>query len=506
MATEFFTPQAQYFNNKTATTTQAARLTHARPLAFHELETRMNSFEQFSLTPLTAGDIIDRAIRLYRQHFLVFLRIVLVPSLIAYAGGILWALGLRNFSFERGDQRLLLTVGMMATGGLLWIVGKALFLMLLGGASRGLVWHFFNGTPLSARAAFQAVRERWASLLSATLLISFLLLVVIFGAYVIISFALVIYFLLAAWLLSGLPNWVQILSHGLFGVTVITGGVLLLLFTYARVVYVPQALMVEGKSVGEAVTRSLRLANHEIRRIGALVLFQICVALSLYWLLMIPLGWYGYWHGVELDFFSTHTPLWFNIAQQTLAQIGEILLAPIILLGFTLLYLDTRVRNEGFDIELLANRILPLASTAEWGQSTPSQGILWAEPEPRAPVSSEKTSAAPALINTLEAAVSPAPGMRQPPLAQPSAFTPPAVTPPAREEATVTIPIQQPGEFSEVITLSATLSEPAVQTVNLNAASAEVAPMTLAARFCDNCGAPAADPLQATCPGCGAHS
>ena len=276
MATVFFTPQGQYFNEP------AAGHPTQQVVAAREIETCQSSFEQFSLTPLTAGDIIDRAIRLYRQHFLVFLRIVLVPSLIAYAGGILWALGLRNFSFERGDQRLLLTVGMMITGGLLWLGGKALFLMLLGGASRGLVWHFFNGTPLSARAAFAAVRERWRSLLGATLLVSILLIVVLVGAYIVVSFTLVIYFLLAAWLLSGLPTWVQVISHTLFGIAVTVGGLVVLLFTYARVVYVPQALMVEGKGVGEAITRSLRMANREIRRIAALVLFQICVILSLY--------------------------------------------------------------------------------------------------------------------------------------------------------------------------------------------------------------------------------
>lgn len=518
METVFFTPQGQYFNEPTDSAAAAAAQTDAgRPESAREIETCQTSFAQFSLTPLTAGDIIDRAIRLYRQHFLVFLRIVLAPSLIAYAGGILWALGARNFSFDRGDQRLLLTVSLMVTGGLLWLGGKALFLMLLGGASRGLVWHFFNGTPLSARAAYQAVRERWRSLLGATLIVSFLVVVVLVGAYIVVSFALVIYFLLAAWLLSGLPTWVQIVSHVLFGGLVIVGALLVLLFTYARVVYVPQALMVEGKGVGEAITRSLRMANREIRRIGALVLFQVCVILSLYWLLMIPLGWYAYWNGIELGLFSVNTPLWFNIAEQTLSQIGQILIAPIILLGFTLLYLDTRVRNEGFDIELLANRILPSARTEEWTSNASSQGITW-----------EPTSS----INVM---MSPLGLLRETPpitrIQRPAAPLAPRPTPrptskptaPPAPEAAVTIPIGQSQEFSEFVPLSALHSEPAVQTISLETPMTEsampaaadlenvtisrrpvVAPLPSQRRFCDQCGAPAAETVAPSCHVCGA--
>src|SRR5262245_61126747 len=121
----FFPPQTQYFDHDTTDKSEN-----------FEIENCMNAFEQFTLAPLSAGDIIDRAIRLYRRHFLVFLRIVLAPSLIAFAGGIFAAMGLRNLSFEHGDRRTLLTLGLLFSGGLLWLAGKALFLMLLGGASR----------------------------------------------------------------------------------------------------------------------------------------------------------------------------------------------------------------------------------------------------------------------------------------------------------------------------------------------------------------------------------
>jgi hypothetical protein len=445
MATVFFTPKTQYFDQATANADQPVM-----PLA-----QQTKAFEQFTLVPMTAGDIIDRAVRLYRQHFLVFLRVVLAPSLIAYAGGILWAIGIRNFSFERGDQRILLSLALLGGGGVLWLIGKALFLMLLGGASRSLVWHFFDGTPLRARDAYQAVRERRWSLLGATVLVAVLLLTVLMLVYTVGSFALFFYIMFALWLLSGLPQWVQGVAHFLFGALIVAGGALLLLLTYARVVCVPQAMMVEGKNVFAAITRSFQLARGETKRIAVLVLFQFCVAASLYWLLMIPLGWYGYWNGVEIGLFNTHAPLWFTIAQQTLSQVGEILIAPIILLGFTLLYLDTRVRKEGFDVELLANRVLPTAEytpALEPVAEYQARDISWTE----------------------------TPAATEQPLKTESAF----------------VSDYPSGEFAEVVPLTNSLGETVAQPIH------ETAEKPIGLRFCSACGTPA-EPQRLFCSNCG---
>ncbi len=496
MVMVFFPPQAQYFDHDTVN--QIGQLEH------FEIENCMNAFEQFTLAPLSAGDIIDRAIRLYRRHFLVFLRIVLAPSLIAFAGGIFAAMGMRNLSFEHGDQRTLLALGLIFSGSLLWLAGKALFLMLLGGASRSLVWHFFNGTPLTACDAYTAVRERCWSLLGSALLVSILLLGVLILAYTAVSFVLAFYFIFAVWLLSGLPQWLQFISHVMFGTVIVGAGIVLLLLTYARIVYVPQAMMVEGKGVFDAIGRSFRLAGREIRRIAALVLFQLCVAMSLYWLLMIPLGWYGYWHGVDVSPFSTTAPLWYNITQQTLAQIGEILIAPIVLLGFTLLYLDTRVRREGFDIELLANRILPpahfIATQTTSVETLPAS--LESTPEPT--VANEPDFAfAPSLAEPFQAVASSGEALPRATMfvetvkVTPTVYTEQttAYSPTAQERSTsaavesvVTIPLSQQKEFTELVPLAPGATEPAVQTIELNlAAQAEAH-----TRFCPSCGVQAA--------------
>ncbi len=307
---------------------------------------------------MSAGDIIDRAVRLYRYNFFVLLRIVLAPSIVAFAGGILYTIGFRNISLVRGDARLVATGSMIALGILLMVIGKAAFYAVLGGASRSLVHHYFDGTPLRARDVYQAVRERLWSIIGATIILGLIAIFIAGVILFIVGFLFSIYAILAAFMIPSMPFWLQSTSHVIFGVFLIALIVILALLSYSRIVYVPQVLMVEGRSVFGSIGRSFSLAGGAVLRIAAIILFWFYVAWSLLLLLMIPLGWYAYWTGVDISLFTTEGPFWYNIVQQTLAQLSEILIAPIVMLGFTLLYLDSRVRKEGFDIELLANRFL----------------------------------------------------------------------------------------------------------------------------------------------------
>lgn len=307
---------------------------------------------------MSAGDIIDRAVRLYRRNFLALLRIVIAPSLVAYAGSILMSIGWRNVTLSKGDARVVITVLMILGGFLLWVIGKAAFYAVLGGSSRSLVAHFFEGKPILARDVYRAVRERVWSLIGATLMIGLLLLGVMMIAYFFISIVAAILALIVAPIMSEMPGWMQtVFTLGIAIIALVTL-VLTVLLAYSRIVYVPQILMVEEKGVFASIGRSFALASGQLRRIAALFLFWIIVGWSVLWLLFFPLESFAYWMGVDITPFNTNAPVWYGVAQQTVTQLSEILLMPIAMLGFTLLYLDSRVRKEGFDVELLANRTL----------------------------------------------------------------------------------------------------------------------------------------------------
>jgi hypothetical protein len=248
---------------------------------------------------------------------------------------------------------------LMAVGGVcLWLLGKAAFYAVLGGASRSLVDYLFEGKPILARDVYRLMLRRLGSLIGALFMVFLLL----GGTGVVILIAVLILARIGVFIgpmFSGAPNWLQGLLA--FGYATFVGliGLAMAMLVYSRVVYVPQVMMVEGKGAFNSISRSFSLAGKEIWRITALVLFWLYVAWSAWSLLFSTLWGIASWWGVDPNPFNQNNPFWFIIAYQTLAPVSEILIAPVAMLGLTLLYLDSRVRKEGFDVELLANRLMP---------------------------------------------------------------------------------------------------------------------------------------------------
>jgi hypothetical protein len=59
-----------------------------------------------------------------------------------------------------------------------------------------------------------------------------------------------------------------------------------------------------------------------------------------------------------MSFGTSVIPAWYEIAYGVIWQISFILLSPVWMAGLCLLYVDERVRSEGYDIELMAARRL----------------------------------------------------------------------------------------------------------------------------------------------------
>src|SRR5204863_5111337 len=125
-----------------------------------------------------------------------------------------------------------------------------------------------------------------------------------------------------------------------------------------RVAYVPEAMLVEGKGVFDGFGRSFGLAKGNVRRLMAMTLFTTFATYSAMMILLVPLSWYGYLSGIN-PLNSMQWPAWYQISYSVLVTLSSILLAPVWMLGLSLLYVDERVRHEGYDIELLAAQQLP---------------------------------------------------------------------------------------------------------------------------------------------------
>jgi len=314
---------------------------------------------ELSLAPLGAGDLIDRAVRLYRRHFLTLIRIAAPPVLVSALGSTLTTIAFRGMSITSSSTRLAIYV-LMLLGGFGIIMGGALFsLIVMGGAARNLVAHLLWTEPVSFRATYRAVKERFWALLGASVLMAMWLTFcawIGFMAFYIVELIVV----LASFKIGSLSPWVGGILGGLGTTASVAGALIIFFLLVGHMAYVPQALLVEGKGVFAAVGRSFSLASGNARRLMAMTLFTAFATYSALMLLIIPLSWYGYLNGVDLSPFSRFDwPAWYAIGYEVIWQCSHILLAPIWMLALSLMYVDERVRHEGYDIELMAARQLP---------------------------------------------------------------------------------------------------------------------------------------------------
>jgi hypothetical protein len=235
--------------------------------------------------------------------------------------------------------------------------GYLSILVVMGGATRTLVAHLLRNDPVTARATYSAVKSRFWGLVGASIIMLFWIStafgVVGYGTQII---AFLIMFA-AGMLALVAPEWLAVIL-GTLGVLVVFGAGLWLFFLMiGRIVYVPQVMLVEGKGVFESVARSFSLGSGNVRRLMAMTLFTTFGIMSAMLLLIVIIGFVGAASGINMRD-STDWPVWYAVLYSILGPLSTLLLTPVWMLGLSLLYVDERVRHEGYDIELMASRQL----------------------------------------------------------------------------------------------------------------------------------------------------
>ena len=311
-----------------------------------------------AIAPLGAGDLIDRAVRLYRRHFLTLISIAAPPVLVSALGSTITTIAWRELNATSSNVNMALYVLMLLTGLVIVVCGSLFSVIVMGGATRNLVSHLLWNEPVTARATYRAVKSRFWGLLWASVLVGLWLLFAALLGFM--AFSMVFAVIAAAiGFASVVIGWFVGILWIIGTMVALVVGSILFFFLAGRMAYVPQAMLVEGKTIFAAIGRSFSLASGNVRRLMAMTLFTAFATYSALMLLMIPLGWYGHLNGVDVSPFGTTWPTWYSIGYQVILQCSHIMLAPIWMLGFSLLYVDERVRHEGYDIELMAARQLP---------------------------------------------------------------------------------------------------------------------------------------------------
>jgi hypothetical protein len=315
-----------------------------------------------SVGPLGAGDMIDRAVRFYRRFFGTFILIASPPVIVGTLFSVAWTLAGRQI-FSVGPDTLSVentfyTVFLWFGAIVIWLTETIATLVVMGGASRNFVRHLLFNEPITFGDTYRNTWKRLSGLIVASAMIT-----IVLGSigFVIFYFGLIVGFLLVAlvaMVFSFIPVVAFLLSVAV-GLATFFGTLWLFFLVASRVAYVPQVMLVEGQSVFSAIGRSASLASGNVKRLAALFLFTTVATYSALMLLYVPLIWYASVNGVDvMSFDADIVPAWYAVGSNLIWQISFILLSPVWMVGLCLLYVDERVRGEGYDIELMAARRL----------------------------------------------------------------------------------------------------------------------------------------------------
>ena len=327
-------------------------------LELDEMTVRADSQIDSFIVPLGAGDLIDRAVRFYRSSFLTLIIIATPPVLAATVISIGWTMIGRYLFPNTSDPYSVAHIFYIAFAwsgsALIWLAESIATLVVMGGASRNFVGHLLHGEAITFRETYRNAWNRLPGLLAASTIV-----IIFLGTIglAILYFGLIITFVVIAVIITVFEA-LPVIAF-LLGIIAGIGGLGMTLWIFflaaSLVAYVPQVMLVEGQGVFAAIGRSASLSSWNVRRLAALLVFTTVATYSALALLYLPLAWYASSQGVPLMAFDADLiPAWYEVSYNLIWQVSFILLSPVWMIGLCLLYVDERVRREGYDMELMA--------------------------------------------------------------------------------------------------------------------------------------------------------
>ena len=233
----------------------------------------MLDHNELALAPLGAGDLIDRAVRMYRRHFLTLIRIAAPPVLVSALGSTFFTIAVRAISTTSSNARVALYVLILIGGMGVTVAGSLFSLIVMGGATRNLVSHLIWNEPVSFRSTYRGVKARFWGLLGASIIVAmWLAFAAMLGIMIYLILSMIVF---AAVAFTATIPWITAIGFGIGTVIAITGALILFFLLAGRMAYVPQAMLVEGRGVLSAIGRSFSLASGNVKRLMAMTLFTL---------------------------------------------------------------------------------------------------------------------------------------------------------------------------------------------------------------------------------------
>ncbi len=279
------------------------------------------------LRPLSIGQILDGAFTIYRRHFVPLVGVVAVlygPIALALAAVTAW--------MEVGIGEESEPLAAVAAGGLfllIFFIALVAYTAAEGALMRAVSDLFLQGQASVSSACRAAIRKIFALLGGAVLKW-----LVIGGSFAGAT-VLVVVLVLAVNEAAG-----ELASAGVAVIGALGAGILVAI-VFAMLFAVAPVIMLEEAGPGRALSRSSQLARGRWTRI--LVVTGVATVI-----------------GIVLAFgaaFLTAAFVSDPIAMQLIQQVVTIVFAPYFSICIILLYYDSRIRSEGFDLQMLAEQL-----------------------------------------------------------------------------------------------------------------------------------------------------
>jgi len=287
----------------------------------------------FDLEPMSIGDILDRTVRLYQRSFLHTVGIAAVPYLLiiplaATLGSVMWI---------KPAPALLRNPGLIA-GAVLVALGFGLVFMWLnfmsmGALARSVSEQYLGRVP-SFEGCYGPVVRRTGALLWTYSLSSLL------------GGGLFLLGVIAPMAIAIAVGQTSILLLVVFGIVAIAG-VVVSVRIFLRFFLVTQVVVIEDVRGREALGRSWILMSGNESRAVLISLFGIVVSYIVSWVLNLPV--------------YVLAPKGSGPASVILGAVawglGQVVSIPFMSIPLTLLYYDSRIRKEAFDLEMMAQNL-----------------------------------------------------------------------------------------------------------------------------------------------------
>lgn len=293
----------------------------------------------YELRALSLGELLDRSFGLYRRHFLLFVGIMAVPSVVMLVISVVMQLLQPPARDAPPAADSAMVIGAFAAGAALFALLLVFYWITYAvalGATTAAVADIYRGGSPGVADAWRAIRPRAGRL--AWLLI--LLFVRVFG--VLAGFtALGAAVGTAAAILIAPPAVVG-------GLLLILLGMLLCVWLVLRYGVSVAPAVLEDATASQSIRRSVELTRGHLWRVLVLVVFAAIVSYAALGIFQLPFLMAAFMAGPE-----TTTGFWLNMAGVVAGSLAAAFTSPLAVVAMAVLYYDLRVRKEGLDLELM---------------------------------------------------------------------------------------------------------------------------------------------------------